>query len=324
MKKIILIIFCLIYIFSFSEALAIQGKILSINKEKNIALIKEEPKLNFFEKILNFFNLKKEESKIYEIQINTKELNKVNDFMFFQRKTNQDVDNIRVGDTIEISNVFENFPKQEPAPTYQTTDFNVDFINVFSGFEKQNDLNQQDFSNTPTTIFKHSDKTGTMVTTKPSLDSKTECLTNKDCMFCNGACISLLKTNDISYCNNVPPKNLNCFCQKGYCVKSTSNNYLISEETKNCSFRSNPVCGVNGTTYLNECFANASNVEIECRKTCPCFNPTTTTIHPTTTTTAYPTTTIYPTTTTTIHPTTTTIPINEDTLKNVCEMFDGI
>ncbi|MDD4122967.1 MAG: Kazal-type serine protease inhibitor [Candidatus Pacebacteria bacterium] len=309
MKKIILILFCLICILSFSDVYALQGKILSINKEKNIALIKEEPKLNFFERILSFFNLKKQEPIIYEVSLNSEKINTVDSFLFFQQKKEQPIQDVSVGDVIEITNVFENIIKKENSPTYDTTDLNYNYDSIFSGF-----------ANTPTTIFKESDKVGIMVTTKPSIDSKVECLSNKDCMFCNGACISLLKTKNIIYCNNVPPSNLSCVCKDGFCLKNISNDYIISQETKHCTFRENPVCGVDNTTYLNECFAKAANVEIACNKACPCTESTTTTIYTTTTTVS---TTTIPSTTTTVPLPTTTIP-NQESIKVTCEMFGGV
>merc|ERR1719378_173736 len=37
-----------------------------------------------------------------------------------------------------------------------------------------------------------------------------------------------------------------------------------------CMRRNHPVCGRNGKTYSNDCFARLDNVDIECQGKCPC------------------------------------------------------
>lgn len=40
-----------------------------------------------------------------------------------------------------------------------------------------------------------------------------------------------------------------------------------------CSDQYSPVCGTNGVTYSNTCYANKAKATIACQGTCPCGTP---------------------------------------------------
>ncbi|MDD4122962.1 MAG: Kazal-type serine protease inhibitor family protein [Candidatus Pacebacteria bacterium] len=333
MKKLLFILTILFLIFSFSlsKAYSLEGKIVGIDKNSQTILVSEEPKFNFFQRILNFFGFIDPELNVYQIPLHNSTLTQVTGGIFNKQEVPIDVSNIFIGQSIKASGDVQIKADSQNIGLFNSQSAKVSDVKIKEPFS----FKLFDFSNTTKEVVQDTPATyapsqsqSPSYSQEPSQTNTNYCQQDSDCIFCNGKCV-LSKTAS-SNCNTIPIPGFICQCYLGKCnaypsTQSQQNNVndFVSQDSDKCTTKEelekrDPVCGTDNRTYLNECYAlRVAKVQVACKGECPCSNENKTTSSSSTTSTSTSTST---TTSTSTSTTTTTIP---KTIKTQCINIGG-
>ncbi len=89
---------------------------------------------------------------------------------------------------------------------------------------------------------------------------KIQVLKEPHCDWCGDACVKINPRHDFSCPTVEPPADLICTEKNGKCI--------TKEKPEVCIMLWDPVCGKNGKTYSNTCFAEVAGVEIDYKGVC--------------------------------------------------------